>query len=197
MSLPKKSISPVQEPELLKSLLETRTIIISSEVNQKLAEKVIQQLLLLEQHAKTKTVYLLINSPGGEIQSGFAIFDMLKFISCPVVTLALGMAASMGSVLLLAANKGMRYALPHTKIMLHQPSMGHVQGFAQDLEIHATEIEKTKQLLSKMYAKETGQKVSKILTDLERDHWLNATEAKKYGLIDHIITSRKDLKSPK
>lgn len=191
-----KSKEESEKPnDLSEKLLETRTIVISEQVDAKLTKKVIQQLLLLEAKDSKSKVTVLINSPGGEVYSGWAIFDMLQFIECPIRTIVMGFAASMGSVLSLAADKGQRFALPNSKIMIHQPLIsGGVQGQATDLAIHSEQILKTRKKIAELYSKQTGKSVKIILQDMDRDHWLTAEEALKYGLLDQIITKRKDLK---
>lgn len=184
-----------EEPkdDLSTKFLKTRTIIISDQVNQKLADKVIRSLLLMEEDDCGTEIKMIINSPGGEIYSGYAIFDMMQFISCPVTTIVSGFAASMGSILSLGASPGRRFATPNAKIMIHQPLLQGVQGQATDLEIHAKEIVKTKKHIAALYASQTGKTEKQILKDMDRDNWMTADEALKYGLLDKIITSRSDL----
>lgn len=184
-----------EEPkdDISTKLLKTRTIIISDQVNQKLADKIIRSLLLMESDDCDSEIKMLINSPGGEIYSGFAIFDMMQFISCPVTTIVTGFAASMGSILSLGAAPGRRFATPNSKIMIHQPLLQGVQGQATDLEIHAKEIVKTKKHLASLYAAQTGKTEKQILKDMDRDNWMSADEALKYGLLDKVITNRNDL----
>lgn len=178
---------------LMEKILKTRTIILSSAVDSKLADKVLQQILVLEQEDSKAEIKVFINSPGGEIQSGFAIFDMLKFVPCPITTIVVGLAASMGSILMLAGDKGRRFAFPNARIMIHQPLLSGAQGPATDLEIHSKQIIKTRKLLAALYSKYTGKTERQILKDLDRDHWLSAEEAKEYGLLDKIITKRSEL----
>ena len=189
----KKKEEEEKEENLSLKLLETRSIVISDAVDSKLADRVIKQILLLEQLDSEKEIKVFINSPGGEINSGFAIFDMLKFVSCPVTTIVSGLAASMGSVLSLVGDKGRKFALPNAKIMVHQPLIQGAQGNVTDLEIHSKQIIKTRERLARLYAEETGKTVKQILKDMDRDHWLTADEALKYGLIDKVITTRKEL----
>ena len=173
-------------------LLETRTIIISGSVDSKLTDKIIKQLLVLEKKAPEKKIKCLINSPGGEIYSGFAIFDIMRIISCPITTIVMGLAASMGSILSLAGDKGKRLALPNSKIMIHQPLLTGAEGQATDLEIHSKQILKSRKQIAEMYSEVTGKPVTRILKDMDRDHWLTAEEAVKYGLIDKIATKKSD-----
>ena len=182
-----------KEEGLSQKLMETRTIVISGSVDGKLADKVVTQLLLLEQADPEAEIKIMINSPGGEIYSGFAIFDMAKFISCPITTIVMGLAASMGSVLSLVGDDGRRFALPNSRLLIHQPLLMGAEGAATDLEIQSKQILKSRKLIAEMYAEKTGKTAAQIMKDLDRDHWLTAEEAIKYGLIDKIITSRSDL----
>ena len=178
---------------LASKLLKSRTVVISQQVDAKLASKVLSQLVLLEQEGKDQDVTVFINSPGGEIFSGFAIFDMLNFISCPVTTIVTGFAASMGSILSLAAEKGSRYAMPQAKIMIHQPLLMGYQGRATECEIQAREILKTRDHLVKLYSEQTGKSNEEIKKALDRDNWFTAEEALKYGLIDKIVHTRSEI----
>ncbi|MCP4295695.1 MAG: ATP-dependent Clp protease proteolytic subunit [Proteobacteria bacterium] len=182
-----------KDESLSQKLLETRTIVISGAVDGKMADQIIKQLLVLESMDAKAEIRIIINSPGGEIQSGFAIYDMLHFIECPVVTIVAGLAASMGSILSLSGDKGKKYAFPHAKIMIHQPLLTGAQGTTIDLEIHSEQIIKTRKLLADLYAKKTGKTAKQILKDMERDHWLTAKESLDYGLIDKVINKRSDL----
>ncbi len=194
MAKKKQEEETEKEDNLSMKMLETRSIVISDAVDSKLADKVIKQILLLEQLDGSAEIKVFINSPGGEVNSGYAIFDMLKFVTCPITTIVAGLAASMGSVLSLVGDKGKKYALPNAKIMIHQPLLQGAQGNVTDLEIHSKQIIKTRERLAVMYADVTGKTVKQILKDMDRDHWLTADEALKYGLIDKVISSRKDLK---
>jgi ATP-dependent Clp protease protease subunit len=179
---------------LSQKLFDTRTIIISSSVDSKLADKIVKQLLIMEQMDPKAEIKIMINSPGGEIYSGFAIFDTAKFISCPITTIVMGLAASMGSVLSLVGDDGRRFALPNARILIHQPLLMGAEGAATDLEIQSRQIIKTRKLLADLYAQKTGKTSAQILKDLDRDNWMTAEEALKYGLIDRIITNRSELK---
>ena len=174
-------------------LLKSRTVVISQQVDAKLTAKVLSQLVLLEQEGMEEPITVFINSPGGEMFSGFAIFDMLNFIACPVTTIVTGFAASMGSILSLAADKGRRFSMPKAKIMIHQPLLMGYQGRASECEIQAREILKTRDHLVKLYAEQTGKSQKEIKKALDRDNWFTAEEALEYGLIDKVIHSRSDL----
>ena len=183
-----------QDTENLASkLLKSRTVVISQQVDAKLTSKVLSQLVLLEQEGDDQPVTVFINSPGGEIFSGFAIFDMLNFISCPVTTIVTGFAASMGSILSLAADKGCRYAMPQAKIMIHQPLLMGYQGRATECEIQAREILKTRDHLVKLYSEQTGKSHEEIKKALDRDNWFTAEEALEYGLIDKVVHTRSEI----
>ena len=183
-----------QETDNLASkLLKSRTVVISQQVDAKLTSKVLSQLVLLEQESDDQPVTVFINSPGGEIFSGFAIFDMLNFISCPVTTIVTGFAASMGSILSLAADKGCRYAMPQAKIMIHQPLLMGYQGRATECEIQAREILKTRDHLVKLYSEQTGKSHEEIKKALDRDNWFTAEEALEYGLIDKVVHTRSEI----
>jgi ATP-dependent Clp protease protease subunit len=178
---------------MVSKLLKSRTVVISQQVDAKLTAKVLSQLVLLEQEGMEEPITVFINSPGGEIFSGFAIFDMLNFIACPVTTIVTGFAASMGSILSLAADKGRRFSMPKAKIMIHQPLLMGYQGRASECEIQAREILKTRDHLVKLYAEQTGKSQKEIKKALDRDNWFTAEEALEYGLIDKVIHSRSDL----
>ena len=178
---------------LASKLLKSRTVVISQQVDAKLTSKVLSQLVLLEQEGDDQPVTVFINSPGGEIFSGFAIFDMLNFISCPVTTIVTGFAASMGSILSLAADKGCRYAMPQAKIMIHQPLLMGYQGRATECEIQAREILKTRDHLIKLYSEQTGKSHEEIKKALDRDNWFTAEEALEYGLIDKVVYNRSEI----
>ena len=179
--------------DLTSKLLKSRTVVISQQVDAELTAKVLSQLVLLEQEGHEEPVTVFINSPGGEIFSGFAIFDMLNFIACPVTTIVTGFAASMGSILSMAADKGRRFAMPQAKIMIHQPLLMGYQGRASECEIQAREILKTRDHLVKLYSEQTGKSREEIKKALDRDNWFTAEEALEYGLIDKVIHSRSEL----
>lgn len=192
MSEEKKEESP-ESMGMAAKLLESRTIVISKQVDSELTAKVMNQLILLEQEDPKGEITVFINSPGGEVYSGFAIYDMLQFITCPVTTVVSGIAASMGSILSLAASKGRRFAFPRSKVLIHQPLMTGYQGRASDCEIQANEILKLRENIVEMYCEATGKSYEAIKAALDRDNWFNAEEALEFGLIDKIITSRSDL----
>ena len=175
--------------DIYSRLLRERIVFLVGPVNDHSANLVCAQLLFLESENPDKDVFLYINSPGGSVSAGLSIFDTMNFIKPDVSTLCMGMAASMGSFLLMAGAKGKRLALPNSKIMIHQPS-GGAQGQATDIEIHAREILKTREQLNRLYAERTGQSVEKIASDMERDLFMSPSEAKDYGLIDQVIERR-------
>jgi ATP-dependent Clp protease protease subunit len=177
--------------DIFSRLLKDRIVFLGTEVNDDVANIIIAQLLYLESEDPDKEVMLYINSPGGIITSGLAIYDTMQYIKCPVSTLCLGQAASMASVLLCAGTKGRRLALPNSRIMIHQP-LGGFRGQATDIEIHAREILHLRARLNEIYHRHTGQPISKIKADTERDFYLSAEDAKTYGLIDEVVTGRKE-----
>ncbi len=184
-----------QQDALQEKFLKTRQIILSGEVSEESAEKVIKQLLLLEADDSEKPIYIYIDSPGGSIDSGFGIYDMIRFISAPVYTIGMGLIASMGSIILLAVPKERRFGLPNSHYLIHQPLIGGTyKGVATDLEIEANEIAKSKAKIVKLIASETGKSEEEVLKDTDRDYWLVAEEAKNYGLISKVISSRAELK---
>lgn len=177
--------------DIYSRLLKERIIFLGEEVNDVTASLVVAQLLFLESEDPDKDVHLYINSPGGSIPAGMAIYDTMKFIKCDVSTICIGMAASMGAFLLAGGTKGKRMALPNAEIMIHQP-LGGAQGQATDIEINAKHILKTKERMNRILAENTGKEYEVIAVDTERDNWKTAEEAKEYGLIDMIITSHED-----
>jgi ATP-dependent Clp protease protease subunit len=172
--------------DIFSRLLMDRIVFMGSAINDDVANIIIAQLLFLEADNPERDIYLYINSPGGIISSGLAIYDTMQFIKAPVNTICMGMAASMGSFLLAAGEAGKRSALPHSRIMMHQPS-GGAQGTAADIEIQAREILYLREQLNKLYAHHTGKTQETILNDIDRDRFLSAEEAKGYGLIDTVI----------
>ena len=176
---------------MFNKLLDSRIVVISGGVDSELALKVIQQLILLDHDNPEKQITILINSPGGEFYSGFAIYDMIRFISAPVITVVVGLAASMGSIIPLAAPKGKRYALPHSKFLIHQPLLMGYQGPASDMEIQAKEILRDRERVIDIYSEHTNRKPADVTKDIDRDKWLTPEEALEYGLIEHIIVNRK------
>jgi ATP-dependent Clp protease protease subunit len=185
-----KSMNDVIDNEILNS----RRIFISDGIDSDIAHEVIRKLWYLELKAPGKPILLVINSPGGSVDSGFAIWDQIKMITSPVYTLVSGLAASMGSVLSLCAPKGKRFATKNARIMIHQPSLGGVvQGQATDLIIQAEQILKTRNQLVAVYHEATGKEAKQIEKDMDRDCWMNAKEAMEYGLIDKLVTSFNDI----
>jgi ATP-dependent Clp protease, protease subunit len=175
--------------DIYSRLLKERIVFLVGPVNDQTANLVVAQLLFLESENPDKDIFLYINSPGGSVSAGMSIFDTMQFIKPDVSTMCMGMAASMGSFLLMAGAAGKRFALPNSRIMIHQPS-GGAQGQATDIEIHAREILKTRLQLNKIYAERTGQSLSKIEADMERDFFLDPEEAKAYGLVDQVLSKR-------
>ena len=179
--------------DIYSRLLEDRIIFLGEEVNDATASVVVAQLLFLEAQDPEKDIHLYINSPGGSITAGMAIFDTMNYIKCDVSTICIGMAASMGAFLLSSGAKGKRLALPNAEVMIHQPS-GGAKGQATEIQIVAENILKTKKKLNEILAANTGQDVEKVTQDTERDNFMTAEEAKAYGLIDEIVVSRNDTK---
>jgi ATP-dependent Clp protease, protease subunit len=176
--------------DIYSRLLKDRIVFLGDEVNDVTASLIVAQLLFLEAEDPDKDIHLYINSPGGSITSGMAIFDTMQYIKPKVSTICIGMAASMGAFLLAAGAKGKRFALPNSEIMIHQP-LGGTRGQATDIKIHAERIIKLKNTLNEILAERTGQPLEKVEKDTERDYFMSAEEALKYGLIDEIIVSRK------
>ena len=175
--------------DIFSRLLNDRIIVLSDEVNDATASIVVAQLLFLEGQDPDKDISLYINSPGGSVTAGFAIYDTMQYIKCDVSTICMGMAASMGAFLLAAGTKGKRYALPNSDIMIHQPS-GGAQGQATEIEITAKHILKTKERLNKILAENTGKPIEVIAADTDRDNFMSAEEALEYGLIDKVLYKR-------
>ncbi|MBK7062615.1 MAG: ATP-dependent Clp endopeptidase proteolytic subunit ClpP [Rubrivivax sp.] len=175
--------------DIYSRLLRERIVFLVGPVNDANANIVVAQLLFLESENPDKDIFLYVNSPGGSVSAGLSIYDTMQFIKPDVSTLCMGMAASMGSFLLMAGAKGKRFALPNARVMIHQPS-GGAQGQATDIEIQAREIIKTREQLNRIYADRTGQTVERIAADMERDYWMSPGEAKDYGLIDQVLDKR-------
>jgi len=172
--------------DIYSRLLKDRIIMLSGEINDAVASSIVAQLLFLEAEDPEKDIYLYINSPGGVITSGFSIYDTMNYIRPDISTICIGQAASMGAFLLSCGAQGKRYALPNSRIMIHQP-LGGAQGQATDIEIQAKEIMRLKQTLNEILAKNSGQKLSKIIKDTERDFFMSAKESAEYGLIDKVL----------
>jgi ATP-dependent Clp protease protease subunit len=172
-------------------LLKDRIVFIGGPIDDYVANLIIAQILFLQMENKSQDINLYINSPGGSVTAGLAIYDTMQFVQCDVATYCIGQASSMGAVLLSAGTKGKRSCLPHARVMIHQP-WGGVQGTAQDIKIQAEEIIKLKQKINQILAKHTGLAVEKIEKDTDRDYFMSADEAKKYGLIDEVLESMRD-----
>ena len=178
--------------DIFSRLLNDRIIVLSDEVNDATASIVVAQLLFLDSQDSEKDIFLYINSPGGSITSGMAIYDTMQYVKADVSTICVGMAASMGAFLLAGGAKGKRIALPHSEILIHQPLIGGgLSGQCTDIKIHTDHLVRTRQTLNKLLAENTGRTIEEIERDTERDHYMTAEEAKEYGIVDKIITSAK------
>ena len=175
--------------DIYSRLLKERIIFLGEEVNSTTASLVVAQMMFLEAEDPEKDIHFYINSPGGSVTDGFAIYDTMNYVKCDVATYCMGMAASMGAFLLAGGTKGKRYALPNAEIMIHQP-LGGAKGQATEIEIAAKQILRTKEKLNQILSENTGKPIDVIAADTERDNWKTAEEALEYGLIDHIITTR-------
>ena len=182
--------------DIFSRLLKDRIVLLGSEVNDAVASLICAQLLFLESQDPEKEIYFYINSPGGSVTAGMAIYDTMNYITPPIATVCMGRAASMGAFLLSAGQKGMRYALPNSQVMIHQP-LGGFQGQATDIDIHAREILRMRETLNGLLAKHTGQPIEKIAQDTERDNFMTAEMAQAYGLVDKVLASRRDLLAEK
>jgi ATP-dependent Clp protease protease subunit len=178
--------------DIYSRLLKDRIILLGTAIDDHVASLICAQLLFLESEDPEKEIYMYINSPGGVVTAGMAIYDTMQYISAPVATLCMGQAASMASLLLCAGEKGMRYALPHSRILIHQP-LGGAQGQASDISIHAREILRMKDELNGIMSHHTGQSIEKITADTDRDYFMSSEEALEYGLIDKVMKSRADV----
>ena len=176
--------------DIYSRLLQDRIVLLSGEVNDESANLIVAQLLFLQAQDPKKTINMYINSPGGSVTAGLAIYDTMQFISCPVATYCIGQAASMGAVLLTAGAKGKRFALPNARIMIHQP-WGGAEGKASDIEITAREIIRLKEKLNRILADHSGRKYEKVVADTDRDYFMSAEEAADYGLIDNVLKPKK------
>jgi len=177
--------------DIYSRLLKERIIFIGTPIDDTVANLVMAQLLFLAAEDSVKEISIYINSPGGIVSSGLAIYDTIQYIKAPVATICIGMAASMAALLLAAGSKTKRFALPHARIMIHQPE-GAYQGQASDIEIHAKEVLKIRQILNQLFVKHTGQSEEKIIKDTDRNHFMSAEEAKDYGIIDDLLITRKE-----
>lgn len=178
--------------DIYSRLLKERIVFLGTAVNDEIASLIIAQLLFLEAEDPDKDITFYVNSPGGGVTAGLAIYDTMQYVRCDIVTLCMGQAASMGALLLTAGAKGKRYALPNSRILIHQP-MGGFQGQATDIDIHAQEILRMRNDLNKILVHHTGQNIRKIKKDTDRDYFMNAVEAKKYGIIDEVLGKRANL----
>jgi ATP-dependent Clp protease protease subunit len=176
--------------DIFSRLLKDRIIFLGTPVNDEVANIIIAQLLFLESEDPDKDINLYINSPGGVVSSGLAIYDTMQYVRCDVSTICMGQAASMGAFLLAAGSKGKRFCLPHSRVLIHQP-LGGFQGQATEIEIHAKELLRTRQMLNELLAKHTGQPIERIKNDTERDYFMGPGEAKEYGLVDELLTQKK------
>ncbi len=172
--------------DIFSRLLEERIVFLADQVTDDLASLVVAQLLHLEAEDPNKDISLYINSPGGSVTAGMAIYDTMQYIKCDVSTICIGMAASMGAFLLAGGTKGKRYALPNAEIMIHQPS-GGAQGQASEIQIVAEQIQKTKEKLNRIISENTGQPIEKVAKDTDRDNYMTAKEAMEYGIVDHVV----------
>ena len=180
----------VKTSDIFSRLLEDRIIFFSGEVNSQMAESVIAQLLYLESKDPNKDIIMYVNSPGGHVTAGLAVYDTMQYVKCDIVTIWVGLAASMWSIILMAWTKGKRYILEHSEVMIHQP-LGGAEGQATDIAIQAQHILRTKKILNEIISKHTGQPLKKVEQDVERDKWFTAQEAIEYGLVDKILEPRK------
>jgi ATP-dependent Clp protease protease subunit len=179
------------DSNLIEKILKTRNILLSGEINKSLGERIIRQLILLEDQGDDP-IKVFIDSPGGDADAGFAIFDMMRFIKPEVIIIGMGLVASAAAIILLAAPKQRRIALPNSHYLIHQPLSG-MRGVATEIEIHAKELDKLRRKINKLISDETGQKIAKVEKDTDRDYWMNAEEALEYGLISRIIKNRDEL----
>lgn len=190
---PKKDDDKKDNSGIGKELLESRSIMVSEEVSAELAEKIYGQLIVLNNRSTTEPIYMYINSPGGDADSGFGIYDMMKFIEAPIITVVTGLCASAGVTIFLGADEGKNYSTPNSRFLLHQPSTG-VRGTASDMEITANEINKTRERYNKIVAEVTGKDLDSLRKDADRDFWMSPEEAADYGLVAKIITNKSEAK---
>ena len=179
------------ESNLIEKILKTRNILLSGEINKSLGERIIRQLILLEDQGD-EPIKVFIDSPGGDADAGFAIFDMMRFVKPEVIIIGMGLVASAAAIILLAAPRDRRIALPNSHYLIHQPLSG-MRGVATEIEIHAKELDKLRRKINKLISEETGQKIEKVEKDTDRDYWMNAEEALDYGLVSKIISNRDEL----
>jgi ATP-dependent Clp protease protease subunit len=189
------AVPDMKGADTFQQLLRERIVFLGTVVDQASANMIAAQLILLEAEDPNRDIFLYINSPGGSVTDGLAIYDTMQYVSCDISTICIGLAASMGQFLLCAGTKGKRFALPNSRILMHQPAMGGMQGQAADIAIQAEQISHLKKLLAEKIAFHTGQTPERIREDSERDRWFTAQEAKEYGFIDEVITRSKSRKS--
>ena len=185
----KKQKAPEQFSE---KFLKTRQIILTGEINKELADSIVRQLLILDSEDEKTPIYMYIDSPGGDVDAGFAIFDMIRFINAPVYLIGMGLIASAATLVLLAVDKEFRIGLPNSRYLIHQP-LGGMRGVATDIEIYAKDMEKIRAKLNSLIAEQTGTSLEQVTKDTERDFWLDSDEAVKYGLISKIIAKKSEL----
>ncbi len=181
----------MDESVFFQRMLKSRNVLISGEINKPLAERVIRQLLLLEEESQ-EPIRIFIDSPGGDADAGYAIFDMMRFVKAPITMIGMGLVASAAAIIILAAPRERRVGLPNSHYLIHQPMSG-TRGVATEIEIHAKEIEKLRHKINRLIAEETGQPLDKVEKDTDRDYWMNAEEAVGYGLLSKIIIKRQEL----
>jgi len=181
-----------EDPRMMERFLRSRTILVSEPISSTLARSVYQQLIMLERDDAKKPITVIVNSPGGEADAGFGMYDMIRFVSCPVRTLVAGLCASAGVMVFLAGDRGQRFSLPNSRFLLHQPS-SQSWGQASDLEIAAREILRLRDQYNRIVAEETGRTVEKVTEDADRDFWMSAKEAAEYGLVTRVVNSRAEL----
>ena len=186
----KKQKAPEQFSE---KFLKTRQIILTGEINKELADSIVRQLLILDSEDEKSPIYMYIDSPGGDVDAGFAIFDMIRFIKAPVYLIGMGLIASAATLVLLAVDKEFRIGLPNSRYLIHQP-LGGMRGVATDIEIYAKDMEKIRAKLNKLISEQTGTSLEQVTKDTDRDFWLDSDEAVKYGLIRKIISKKSELK---
>lgn len=187
----KKNVLP-PDPALNDKVLKTRSILLSGEIDKDVADRIVRQLLVLEAEDAQSPIHLFINSPGGDVDAGYAIYDMIRFVSCPVLIIGMGLVASAAALILLSVPAERRVGLPDSTYLIHQPLSG-MKGVATDIEIHARQIEKLRRKLDGVIATATGRKPEDVSRDTERDYWLDAQEALEYGLISRIVATRAEL----
>lgn len=179
------------EAQSQEKLLKTRSLLISGEINKDLADRFVKDLLILE-HESNEEVKVFINSPGGDVDAGYAIFDMIRFVSCPVTIIGMGLVASAAALILLAVPKERRIALPNSSYLIHQP-LSQMKGNATEIEIYSQQLEKIKAAINNVISRATGKDLETVAKDTDRDHWLTAEEAREYGLVSRVVTKREEI----